>query len=194
MATQMEKLPGARPVAFACGLVYSRRYALRVSRPSGRPCAGDGGSGPTPDHLPGRAPDLAPGRAIKCNVQFACENLREYIPPAIIAVAGHSPRARSGVWAVRRGLNKQQGMHAKRINLRLLTRLFLLVLVLPCSAAIAVDLLAGTLPFITIAAIVICFPTAAILLSRAALRELDRVYDEIAPPALPPTEPGVDAS
>lgn len=83
-------------------------------------------------------------------------------------------------------------MHTHRINLRLLTRLLLWVLVLPCSAALAVDLLVGTLPYITIAAIVICFPTAAVVLSRAALRELDRVYDRLSPSPLPTTEAGAD--
>ncbi len=83
-------------------------------------------------------------------------------------------------------------MQTKRINLWLLTQYLLLVLVLPCSAAFAADLLLGTLPFITIAAIVIFFPTAAIVISRTALSELDRVYDEVAPLPLPATEPGVD--
>ncbi|MCC6458416.1 MAG: hypothetical protein IT328_25930 [Caldilineaceae bacterium] len=83
-------------------------------------------------------------------------------------------------------------MHTKRINLRLLSQLFLVVLVLPCAAAIAVDLLIGTLPFVTIAAILIFFPTAAIVISRAALRELDRVFDEVAPAPLSATEPSVD--
>lgn len=82
-------------------------------------------------------------------------------------------------------------MHTKRINLRLLTQLFLLVLVLPCSAAIAVDLLLGTFPFITVVAIVIFFPTAAFVISRTTLRELDRVYDEVAPELLPTSEVGV---
>lgn len=72
-------------------------------------------------------------------------------------------------------------MQTKRINLRLLTRLFFLVLVLPCTAALAVDLLVGTLPFVTIAAIVIFFPAAAIVISRTALSELDRVIAEVAP-------------
>lgn len=83
-------------------------------------------------------------------------------------------------------------MHIQRINLRLLTQLLLWVLVLPCSAALAVDLFVGTLPFITIAAIVICFPTAAVVLSRAALRELDRVYEQLPPPPLPTPEAGID--
>lgn len=83
-------------------------------------------------------------------------------------------------------------MHTKRINLRLLSQLFLLVLVLPCTAAVAVDLLIGTLPFVTIAAILIFFPTAAIVISRVALRELDRVFDEVAPAPLPAIESSVD--
>jgi hypothetical protein len=84
-------------------------------------------------------------------------------------------------------------MHTKRINLWLLTRLFFLVLVLPCTAALAADLLLGTLPFVTIAAIVIFFPTAAIVISRTALSELDRVIAEVAPLSGSTAEQGSDA-
>jgi hypothetical protein len=87
-----------------------------------------------------------------------------------------------------------QHMHTKRIDLWRLTRIFLLVLVLPCCLAIAVDLLAGTFPYITIAAILIVFPIAAIVINRTALSELDRVIQEVSRLPGPASEPGGEAS
>jgi hypothetical protein len=75
-------------------------------------------------------------------------------------------------------------MQTTRIDLWRLTRIFMFVLVLPCSAAVALDLLSGAFPLITIAAILIVFPIAAVVISRTALHELDRVIQEIAPPPL----------
>jgi hypothetical protein len=69
-----------------------------------------------------------------------------------------------------------------RINTRKLAAILLLGLLLPVTAALAVDLTIGTLPTVSIVAIVVCFPTAAILISRTVLHELDRVIQEVAPP------------
>ncbi|HXF62485.1 MAG TPA: hypothetical protein VNK95_12770 [Caldilineaceae bacterium] len=63
------------------------------------------------------------------------------------------------------------------------------VLVLPSSFAVALDLLSGFFPYITIAAVLIVFPVAAIVISRTALQELERVIEEVAPPTQPVTEP-----
>ena len=79
-----------------------------------------------------------------------------------------------------------------RINTRKLAAIFLLGLLLPVSAAMVIDLSLGSLPTVSIVAIVICFPVAAILISRTALRELDRVIQEVAPPE-PEEEDAIDA-
>ncbi|MCC6454347.1 MAG: hypothetical protein IT328_05345 [Caldilineaceae bacterium] len=79
-----------------------------------------------------------------------------------------------------------------RIDWRKLLLPFLFIMVLPSVLAILADFWLGSLPFITIAAIVLCFPTATILVMKTALREMDRVIAEVAPPvpeeaALPET-------
>jgi F0F1-type ATP synthase assembly protein I len=72
-------------------------------------------------------------------------------------------------------------------------------MVLPSVVAILVDYWLGSLPFITIVVILICFPTATILVTKTALREMDRVIAEVTPPlpleeALPETELEVESS
>ncbi len=69
-----------------------------------------------------------------------------------------------------------------RINTRKLAIIFVLGLLLPVGGALAIDLIVGSLPIVTIVASVIFFPIAAILISRTALSELDRVIQEVAPP------------
>lgn len=59
----------------------------------------------------------------------------------------------------------------------------LFVMILPTLAAHLVDRWLGTLPYITIIAIVFCFPLATIWVTRVALQELDRVIAEVTPPA-----------
>jgi hypothetical protein len=68
-----------------------------------------------------------------------------------------------------------------RMNTRKLTLLLVFGLLLPVSSALAVDLFLGSLPVVSIVAVVICFPVAAILISRTALSELDRVIQVVAP-------------
>lgn len=63
----------------------------------------------------------------------------------------------------------------------------LFVMVLPTITAVVLDKWLGTLPFITIAAIIICFPLSTFLVTRIALSEMDRVIAVVAPP-LPPEE------
>jgi hypothetical protein len=55
-------------------------------------------------------------------------------------------------------------------------------MVLPTVAAVLVDMRLGTLPLVTIAAILICFPLATFFVIRIALQEMDRVIAEVAPP------------
>lgn len=69
-----------------------------------------------------------------------------------------------------------------RIEWRRLFVPSLLILFLPVLATFALDMWLGTLPYITIVAIIICFPTATIWVIRIALQEMDRVIAEVAPP------------
>jgi F0F1-type ATP synthase assembly protein I len=70
-----------------------------------------------------------------------------------------------------------------RIDWRKLLLLTLLVMVLPTISALLLDGWLGTLPLITIVAILICFPTAIFLVIRIALLEMERVIAEVAPPS-----------
>lgn len=69
-----------------------------------------------------------------------------------------------------------------RIDWRKLFLPSLLIMVLPTIAAFIADQWLGSLPLITIAAIIICFPLATFLVVRIALQEMDRVIAEVAPP------------
>ena len=63
---------------------------------------------------------------------------------------------------------------------RALKRL-LFTLVFPVALAIAVDLLFGVLPIVTIVAALICIPLATIVVNRTLLAEMDRVVAMVAP-------------
>ena len=69
-----------------------------------------------------------------------------------------------------------------RIDWRKLAVPSLLIMVLPTIAAILLDMRLGTLPFLTIFAIVICFPLATFWVIRISLQEMERVIAEVAPP------------
>jgi F0F1-type ATP synthase assembly protein I len=75
-----------------------------------------------------------------------------------------------------------------RIDWRKLLLPTLFVMVLPTISAFLLDKWLGSLPFITIAAILVCFPTATFLVIRIALQEMDRVIAEVAPPILPESD------
>jgi hypothetical protein len=74
------------------------------------------------------------------------------------------------------------GKATARIDWRKLLVPSLFIMVLPTLMALVADKWLGTLPFITIAAIVICFPLATVIVLRIALQEMDRVIAEVAPP------------
>lgn len=81
-----------------------------------------------------------------------------------------------------------------RIDWRKLLWLSLLIMVLPTLSAILLDWWLATFPYMTIVAILICFPSATVLVTRVALQEMDRVIAEVAPPPLPEAEIGTDPS
>lgn len=63
-----------------------------------------------------------------------------------------------------------------------LVRRLLLALVAPVALAILIDRLAGTEPLFTVAVALICIPLSSVLVSRAALRDMDRIIAVVAPP------------
>jgi hypothetical protein len=69
-----------------------------------------------------------------------------------------------------------------RINWRKLLWPMLLIMVLPTLSALLADWWLGTLPLITIVAILICFPLATFLVIKIALQEMDALIAEIVPP------------
>lgn len=75
-----------------------------------------------------------------------------------------------------------------RIDWRKLLLPSLFIMVLPTVTAFLLDQWFGSLPLMTLAAIVICFPTATFFVIRVALQEMDRVIALVAPPAPEPTE------
>jgi hypothetical protein len=70
-----------------------------------------------------------------------------------------------------------------RIDLWRGARALLFTLVLPVSLALVADLLAGSLPWLTIAAVLVCIPLATIVVNRTVLAEFERVVASVAQPA-----------
>ena len=62
----------------------------------------------------------------------------------------------------------------------------LFTLVFPVSLAVTADLLTGLLPWLTIAAVLICIPLATVVVNRTVLAEFDRVVSAVAPEKPPP--------
>ena len=75
----------------------------------------------------------------------------------------------------------QSAVQPPRVNVGKLLQRFVVSLVLPFGAAVLVDHLIGSAPLLTVAAIVICLPLATVVVSRAALKEMGRVIDAVAP-------------
>lgn len=77
------------------------------------------------------------------------------------------------------------GKATARIDWRKLAVPSLFIMVLPTISALVLDKWLGTFPYITIVAIIICFPTATIWVVRLALQEMDRVIAEVTPDPMP---------
>jgi hypothetical protein len=75
-----------------------------------------------------------------------------------------------------------------RIDWRKLLWPLLFIMVLPTISAFLLDRWLGSLPFITIVAILICFPTATFWVIKGAMSEMDRVIAEVTPPPAPEPE------
>ena len=68
-----------------------------------------------------------------------------------------------------------------RIDLWRGVKALLLTLVIPMSIVVISDLAMGTLPWLTIAGVIICIPLATIVVNRTVLAEFDRVVAIVAP-------------
>jgi hypothetical protein len=77
---------------------------------------------------------------------------------------------------------QELGSEPIRIDLRRGVKALLLTLIIPVTAAVVVDITSGTLPFLTIAAVIICIPLATIVVNRTVLAEFNRVVTLVAPP------------
>jgi hypothetical protein len=78
-----------------------------------------------------------------------------------------------------------------RIDVWRALKALLLTLVLPLTAAVVFDVATGTLPVLTIVAVVICIPLATIVVNRTVLAEFDRVVRIVAP-ELPLVDTGAE--
>ena len=70
-------------------------------------------------------------------------------------------------------------------------RQLLLTLILPVSLAFCIDVMAATLPLVTLVASIICIPLSTVLVIRALLAAFDSVIEIVAPE---PTSPGDDSA
>ena len=58
-------------------------------------------------------------------------------------------------------------------------------LIVPVAVAFAADAALGTSPWLALAAALVCIPLATLLVSQAALHELNKVIEQVAPPEEP---------
>lgn len=79
-----------------------------------------------------------------------------------------------------------------RINVRRLLRSLITSFLLPLTLAILIDLQFGWFPFVTIGATVIFIPLATVIVTRAALSEMDQLIQKLAPLDLEPREAPCD--
>lgn len=79
-----------------------------------------------------------------------------------------------------------------RINVRRLLRSLLTSFLLPLTLAILIDLQFGWFPLVTIGATVIFIPLATVIVTRAALSEMDQLIQKLAPLDLEPREAPCD--
>lgn len=73
-----------------------------------------------------------------------------------------------------------------RINIQRLLFSICFSFILPMAFAMGVDLSLGLFPWITIGATIIFIPLATVIVTRAALSEMDQLIQEVAP--LDPTQ------
>jgi len=79
-----------------------------------------------------------------------------------------------------------------RINVRRLLRSLITSFLLPLTLAILIDLQFGWFPLVTIGATVIFIPLATVIVTRAALSEMDQLIQKLAPLDLEPREAPCD--
>lgn len=79
-----------------------------------------------------------------------------------------------------------------RINVQRLLRSLITSFLLPLTLAILIDLQFGWFPLVTIGATVIFIPLATVIVTRAALSEMDQLIQKLAPLDLEPREAPCD--
>ena len=79
-----------------------------------------------------------------------------------------------------------------RINVQRLLRSLITSFLLPLTLAILIDLQFGWFPLVTIGATVIFIPLATVIVTRAALSEMDQIIQKLAPLDLEPREAPCD--
>lgn len=79
-----------------------------------------------------------------------------------------------------------------RINVRRLLRALITSFLLPVVLAILIDLQFGWFPLVTIGATVIFIPLATVIVTRAALSEMDQIIQKLAPVDLEASEAPYD--
>ena len=78
-------------------------------------------------------------------------------------------------------MSNAQNSKQTSMNVRRLSKVLFLSVLLPISAALLLDFSLGTLPVITVVAILIFIPAGAFFVIRATLDEFDKVVREVAP-------------
>ena len=68
-----------------------------------------------------------------------------------------------------------------RIDVWRLGKRVLLALVIPCTVAVVIDAAVGTWPWITLAVAALSFPIAGLVVMRAAVQEMQKVIEQVAP-------------
>ncbi len=78
---------------------------------------------------------------------------------------------------------------APGVRIAPLVQRLLFALVVPVTAAFLLDRALGLSPWLTIGAVLLCIPLASLLVSKSALRDMDRLIAVVAPPEPAPPEP-----
>ena len=73
-------------------------------------------------------------------------------------------------------------MKAPRVDVRRLLLILVLVVMLPLTIALLLDIAVGSWPLLTLFCAVIVLPVGTFFMSRAALNEMNKVIEVVAPP------------
>jgi hypothetical protein len=74
------------------------------------------------------------------------------------------------------------------VNVRRLSKTLFISFLLPLSFALLMDVILGTTPLVTVLGLLVVFPVGGFFVIRAALSEMDKVIQEVAPAEPAPDE------